>query len=155
MRRTPLSLALGLLAATSAAQAQGGAVAAGSGAGYGIAFASFAPLNTEIFLASGDGSAPVPWLPHPALDYNPSFSRDGAWIVFTSERAGFKDEAMLHPFNPQPYGDLFVMRKDGSDVRMLTDNQFEEGTPSWLPKHPGRPSGGRWEAPKGCAASAR
>ena len=26
-----------------------------------------------------------------------------------------------------------LMRPDGSDVRMLTDDQFEEGTPSWLP----------------------
>ncbi len=68
----------------------------------------------------------------------PSWSRDGrrivyrAWIVFASARAGFKDEAALLPHNPQPYGDLYVMRADGSDVRRLTDNQFEEGTPGWI-----------------------
>jgi len=33
----------------------------------------------------------------------------------------------------QPYGDLYVMRADGSDVRMLTDDQFEDGTPGWIP----------------------
>ena len=36
-------------------------------------------------------------------------------------------------FNPQPYGDINVMRADGSDVRRLADNQYEEGTPSWRP----------------------
>jgi hypothetical protein len=25
------------------------------------------------------------------------------------------------------------MRSDGSDVRKLTDDQYEDGTPSWLP----------------------
>jgi hypothetical protein len=30
----------------------------------------------------------------------------------------------------QPYADLFAMRADGSDLRQLTDNQWEEGLPS-------------------------
>jgi hypothetical protein len=33
---------------------------------------------------------------------------------------------------PQPYGEIFVMRFDGTDVR-LTDNQWEKGTPAWRP----------------------
>jgi hypothetical protein len=36
------------------------------------------------------------------------------------------DEAALQPYNPQPYGDVYVMRADGSDVRQLTDNQIDE-----------------------------
>jgi Tol biopolymer transport system component len=32
------------------------------------------------------------------------------------------------------YGDLYVMRADGSDVRQLTDNQFEDATPAWRPE---------------------
>jgi hypothetical protein len=28
---------------------------------------------------------------------------------------------------------ICVMRRDGSDVRCLTDNPFEDATPSWLP----------------------
>ena len=58
---------------------------------YGIAFASFAPLNTDIFVAAADGSDPKPLLPHPDLDYNASFSADGRWIVFTSTRNGSAD----------------------------------------------------------------
>ncbi len=63
---------------------------------------------------------------------HPAWSPDGAWIAFTSARGGFKDESALHPFNPQPYGDIYVMRADGLDVRALTDNQFEDGTPTWI-----------------------
>ena len=65
-------------------------------------------------------------------DSHPSWSPDGDWIAFTSARGGFKDEAALHPYNPQPYGDIYAMRSDGSDVRMLTDNQFEDGVPTWV-----------------------
>lgn len=60
-----------------------------------------------------------------------AWSPDGAFIVFVSSRLGFKDEA---PYTdaPQPYGDVFVMRNDGTDVQQLTDNQWE-GTPVWQP----------------------
>ncbi len=34
---------------------------------------------------------------------------------------------------PQPYGELFVMREDGSEVTQLTDNQSEDATPTWQP----------------------
>ena len=37
---------------------------------------------------------------------------------------------------PQPYGELFVMRYDGTDVQQLTDNQWEDGTPAWQPTRP-------------------
>ena len=56
-------------------------------------------------------------------DAHNTWSPNGKWIVFTSARGGFKDESALHPYNPQPYGDIYVMRADGSDVRRLTDNQ--------------------------------
>jgi TolB protein len=31
-----------------------------------------------------------------------------------------KDEAALHRYNGQPYGDLYVMRADRSDVRQFS-----------------------------------
>jgi len=58
-------------------------------------------------------------------------------IIFTTELIRAIEEGRKTQtrrlINPQPNGDLYVMRSDGSDVRMLTDDQFEDGTPSWLP----------------------
>jgi len=36
--------------------------------------------------------------------------------------------------NPQSYGEICVMRRDGAAVRCLTDNPFEDATPSWPPR---------------------
>ena len=75
---------------------------------YTIAFGSFAPLRTNVFLADGDGEHIKPLLANPDVDYNASFSRDGAWIVFTSERSGSADVYRVHP--------------DDSELERLTDN---------------------------------
>ena len=85
-----------------------GAQDAGSVSAYGIAFKSYAPNNTDIFIAALDGTGARPLVPDPALDYNPSFSSDGRWIVFTSQRAGSAD--------------LYRVRPDGSQLERLTDN---------------------------------
>jgi len=73
---------------------------------YNIAFASFAPLNTDIFIADGYGRNAKPLIGHPDLDYNPSFSPDGAWVVFTSTRNGSAD--------------LFRVRPTGEGLERLT-----------------------------------
>ena len=98
-----------------------------------IAFTSDRDGDYEIYTIRPDGTDLKRLTHTPGNDAHNAWSPDGEWIAFTSARGGFKDEAALHPHNPQPYGDIYVMRADGSDVRKLTDNQFEEGTPSWLP----------------------
>jgi Tol biopolymer transport system component len=50
--------------------------------------------------------------------------------MFTSSRKGFKDEA-LYTQMPQPYGEIFVMNADGSNVQQITDNQWEDGGAAW------------------------
>jgi len=46
---------------------------------------------------------------------------------------GFEDEA-LYTLAPQPYGEIFVIRYDGTQVEQLTDDQWEEGGPAWQPR---------------------
>jgi TolB protein len=41
---------------------------------------------------------------------------------------GFKDEITQYDGVPQPYGEIFAIRADGSDVRQLTDNKWEDST---------------------------
>jgi TolB protein len=61
-------------------------------------------------------------------DAHSSWCSDGNWIVFSSARHGFKDEMALYDGVPQPYGEIFAMRADGSDVRQLTDNKWEDAS---------------------------
>jgi Tol biopolymer transport system component len=68
-------------------------------------------------------------------DSHMAWSPDGDSIAFVSSRMGFKDEG-AYTDSPQPYGELFVMRYDGTRVEQLTDNQWEEGTPAWQPTGP-------------------
>jgi hypothetical protein len=69
----------------------------------------------------------------PGNDAHCAWSSDGKWIALTSARGRFNDESALHPYNGQPYGHIYVMRADGSDVRQLTDDPFEHGTPTFVP----------------------
>ena len=95
-------------------------------------FSRQADGDYEIYAVKADGTGLKRLTHSPGNDAHMAWSPDGEHIVFTSSRMGFKDEVM-YTDAPQPYGELFVMRHDGSDVQQLTDNQWEEGTPAWLP----------------------
>ena len=98
-----------------------------------IAFTSLRTGDYEIYTMRPDGSEIQRLTESHGNEGHPIWSPDGDWIVFSSSRKGFKDEALLDEWGPQPYGDLFVMRPDGSGVRQLTDNQWEDATPAWRP----------------------
>jgi len=102
-----------------------------------IAFTRRIDGDFEIFSIRPDGNDLRRLTNSPGNDSHGGFSPDGKWIVFTSARMGFKDEAMYSD-TPQPYGEIFVMRHDGTQVRQLTDNQWEDGTPAWQPVKPQR-----------------
>jgi Tol biopolymer transport system component len=99
-----------------------------------IAFCSFRDGDFDIYTIKTDGTDMRKLTNSHGNDAHPAWSPDGNWILFSSSRKGFKDEALLDEWGPQPYGDLYMMRADGSDVRQLTDNQFEEATPAWRPE---------------------
>ena len=87
----------------------------------------------EIFSIKPDGSELKRLTNAAGNDAHQGWSPDGSHIVFASSRAGFKDE-VTYTNAPQPYGDTFVGRADGTDVQQLTDNQWKEGTPAWRPR---------------------
>lgn len=104
-----------------------------SPAGDRIAFTSFRDGDFEIYTVRPDGAGARRLTRTPGNDSHSSWSPDGQWLLFSSSRMGFKDEGPLFDGIPQPYGELFVMRADGSDVKQLTDNQWEDATPAWQP----------------------
>jgi TolB protein len=91
----------------------------------------------EIFTIKPDGSSLKRLTTTHGNDAHQGWSPDGEFIVFASSRMGFKDE-VVYTDAPQPYGEIFVMRYDGTAVEQLTDNQWEEGTPAWQPATSGR-----------------
>jgi len=99
-----------------------------------IVFTSFRDGDYEMYAIRPDGSGVRKLTNDRGNDGHAIWSPDGNWIVFSSSRMGFKDEVMLQDRGPQPYGDLFAMHPDGTDIRQLTDNQWEDATPAWLPR---------------------
>ncbi len=97
-----------------------------------IAFVRRYQGDYEIFTIRPDGTGTKRLTFSPGNDSHGAWSPDGEWILFSSTRMGFKDEA-LYTGDPQPYGELFVMRYDGTHVKQLTDNQWEDGGPAWQP----------------------
>jgi TolB protein len=98
-----------------------------------IAFTSNRDGNFEIYTIKPDGTDLRRLTHSPGVDGHQIWSPDGEWIMFSSARMGFKDERPLLERIPQPYGELFVMRADGTQIRQLTDNQWEDATPGWQP----------------------
>ncbi|HEV3062084.1 MAG TPA: hypothetical protein VGY48_27790 [Vicinamibacterales bacterium] len=97
-----------------------------------IMFSRLSGGDYEIWTVKPDGSGARQLTFTRGNDAHQGWSPDGEHIVFASSRMGFKDEA-IYTDAPQPYGEIFVMRFDGTRVEQLTDNQWEEGTPAWRP----------------------
>jgi Tol biopolymer transport system component len=98
-----------------------------------IAFATDRDGDYEIYSIRPDGTELRRLTRSRGNDAHLSWSPDGQWIAFASARTGFVDEVLLHPDNGQANGEIFVMRADGSDVRRLTENPWEDATPAWKP----------------------
>src|SRR5437016_1760552 len=68
------------------------------------------PSQMTLYIANADGSGEHPLFSSSGFDYDASFSPDGKWIVFTSERNGSGE------------ADLYRVRLDGSGTERLTDS---------------------------------
>jgi len=99
-----------------------------------IVFTRRVEADYELFSIRSDGSQLTRLTFTPGNDAHPTCSPDGRWIAFSGSEGGFKDEAALHPPNIQPYGEIYVIRADGTDRRRLTDDPFENATTAWVPQ---------------------
>lgn len=98
-----------------------------------ILFSSDRDGDWELYTIRPDGRDLKRLTSSPGNDAHAAWSFDGGWIAFSSARGGFKDEMPVGEGGGQGAGDIFVMRRDGSDVRRLTDDAFEEATPAFSP----------------------
>lgn len=93
-----------------------------------IAFGSQRSGNYDIFVAPSDGDGAAQQLTFsPAVDFRPSWSPDGHWIAFSSTRA---DSLAVRTYNY----DIYLMRRDGSDIHRLTFHSLLALRPSWSPR---------------------
>ncbi|MDV5824940.1 hypothetical protein [Sphingobium naphthae] len=72
------------------------------------------PSASTLYIANADGSDERMLLPEGNQDYHASFSPDGEWITFTSERNG------------DGQADVFRCRPDGSDVQPVVETPSVE-----------------------------
>ena len=100
-----------------------------------IAFIRRIGTDFEVFTIHPDGTGLKQLTNLHGVNAHLAWSPDGERLLFCSSRMGFKDEVLLIGA-PQPYGEVFVMRYDGTQVEQLTDNQWEEGGPAWQPHAP-------------------
>lgn len=66
------------------------------------------PVTSRLYVSNADGSGEHKLLPTDGFDYHASFSKDGQWIVFTSEREGLGQS------------NIYRVKADGTDLTQLT-----------------------------------
>lgn len=85
-----------------------------------LIYTTLRPANKELYLFAPGSAAPKAITNNPALDYDPTFSPDGRWVVFCSERAG----------NP----DLYAQDLTKSEPpKRLTSGRFMAAAPAFTP----------------------
>jgi Tol biopolymer transport system component len=86
----------------------------------------------EVFTMNVDGSDVKRLTTTAGADAHATWSADGKEIFFGSSRTGFKDEAAMYDVSPQPYAQIFVMDRNGGNVRQLTDSKWEDSLGTWV-----------------------
>ena len=79
------------------------------------------PSASQLYIANADGTNERKLVESGTLDYNASFSADGQWIVYTSERDGLGNS------------NLYRARVDGTQVERLTDSPAVDDAPVFSP----------------------
>jgi len=109
-----VSLTIGVLAVFSASVTFSGELARER-----IVYSTRRPANWQLYLFEA-GSSPKQITDDPALNYDATFSPDGRWLVFCSERSG----------NPHLYA---IDLTHSGPPKQLTRGQFMEAAPAFTP----------------------
>ena len=103
-------------------------------------------VGTDVMGVCLDSGNPV-WMledPHMTLEMLIPYAetchvRDSAlWMVPEGIAVRWVNMIGALPPQFQSYGEIAVMRPDGSDLRVLTDDAIEQGTPVWIPRRANR-----------------
>ena len=100
-----------------------------------------APSTSGLYVANADGTAERKLLSTSTFDYHASFSADGQWVVFTSERTG-DGQADIYRIHPNGTGleqltdspaldDQATLSPDGSQLAFVSTRQQHMAT-IWL-----------------------
>jgi TolB protein len=76
-------------------------------------------MNSEVYVAGRDGKHSVDVSNHMAFDGWPSWSPDGKWIAFASNRSSAYQ--------------IFAMSPDGSKVKLVANTEGRATSPRWSP----------------------
>jgi Tol biopolymer transport system component len=82
------------------------------------------PVTSELYISNADGSDEHRLVPTDGFDYHASFSKDGQWIVFTSERDGLGQS------------NLYRVKVDGTELQRLTDHPGVSDAAVFSPANP-------------------
>jgi Tol biopolymer transport system component len=89
-------------------------------------------FDFEVFTMKVDGSDVKQLTTTSGADAHATWSADGKEIFFGSSRTGFKDEAAMYDVSPQPYAQVFLMDRNGGNVRQLTDSKWEDSLATYV-----------------------
>lgn len=85
----------------------------------------------EIYLIKSDGSSYVRLTDHPSNDVYPTWSPDGSFILYASDRDA---DADLDVSYDDGKFDVYIMGADGSNLRRLTSSPLSDYGAVWSPK---------------------
>ncbi len=117
--RPARSLAFLAVAAAALGPAQSPAARAADLPRERLMYATRRPVSSQLYLFEA-GSPPKPITDDPALNYDATFSPDGRWVVFCSERSG----------NPHLYA---IDLTHAGPPKQLTRGHFMDAAPAFMP----------------------
>jgi Tol biopolymer transport system component len=82
------------------------------------------PVTSELYVANANGTSERKLIPTTGYDYHASFSKDGQWIVFTSERDGLGQS------------EIYRVKVDGTGLQRLTTHVAVDDAAVFSPTDP-------------------